>query len=66
MSRVNATSDSIESVFGVLDNTLKFASDNVSKHSGNLSCMCVEHINVTHTHSHNSYSISYMGNESHR
>ena len=39
MSRVNATSDSIESVFGVLDNILKFASDNISKHSGNFSCM---------------------------
>ena len=34
MSQVNATSDCIESVFGVLDNTLKFASDNLSKHSG--------------------------------
>lgn len=34
MSRVNATSDSIESVFGVLDNILKFSSDNISKHSG--------------------------------
>ena len=39
MSRVEATSDSIESVFGVLDNILKFQSDNISKHSGNLSCM---------------------------
>ena len=37
MCRVDATSDSIESVFGVLDNILKFASDNISKHSGNLS-----------------------------
>ena len=36
MSRVNATSDNIESVFGVLDNTLKLASDNISKHSGEL------------------------------
>ena len=34
MSRVNATSDCIESVFGVLDNILKFSSDNISKHSG--------------------------------
>ena len=37
MSRVDATSDSIESVFGVLDNILKLACDNISKHSGILS-----------------------------
>lgn len=44
MSRVDATSDSIESVFGVLDNILKFASDNISKHSGNA---CTH---IIHTH----------------
>ena len=34
MATVNATSDSIESVFGVIKDILKFASDNISKHSG--------------------------------
>ena len=36
MSRVNATSDCIESVFGVLDNIFKYSSDNISKHSGKM------------------------------
>ena len=44
MSRVDATTDSIESGFGNLSNTLKFSSDNISKHSGymglNLSGTC--------------------------
>lgn len=46
MSRVEATSDSIESVFGVLDSTLKFASDNIEAfwYLICLACLYSEHI----------------------